>query len=79
MAVIYLQHEKHGQKVATSVQEAQYDESKGWRRFVPSAPAPSPEPPLAVEPLPDFLNALAAPKRRGRPPKSPVEVPQETE
>ena len=73
MSVIYLQHERHGNKVACSEAEAQYDESKGWVRYNPSAPASE------DEAVPEFLNNLTAVKRRGRPPKSPVEVPQETE
>jgi hypothetical protein len=32
MAVIYMQHPKHGSKVACSEAEAKYDEEKGWKR-----------------------------------------------
>lgn len=32
--VIYLQHPIHGTKVATSDQEANYDEKHGWERVV---------------------------------------------
>ncbi len=35
--VIYLTHPKHGSKVATSEQEATYDESNGWSRNVTQA------------------------------------------
>lgn len=37
MAVIYLRHDKHGAKVATSEAEAAYDAKQGWTRFDPSA------------------------------------------
>lgn len=33
MAVIYLEHPKHGTKVACSEQEAKFDEEKGWKRY----------------------------------------------
>lgn len=52
MAVIYLEHPKHGQKVASSEQEAKYDEEKGWKRFQLAAllrhAEVSPEPQEAV-------------------------------
>lgn len=64
---IYLEHPRHGQKVAISELEATYDERNGWRRFTPA-----PSPPLVEneEAIPEFLNALT-PRRRGRPPKNP--------
>lgn len=31
--VIYLRHEKHGTKVATSLDEAKADEKNGWERM----------------------------------------------
>lgn len=33
MAVIYLEHPKHGQKVACSEDEAKFDEGHGWKRL----------------------------------------------
>jgi hypothetical protein len=33
--IIYLQHPQHGQKVATSDMEAEYDETNGWVRYNP--------------------------------------------
>jgi hypothetical protein len=36
--IIYLQHSLHGQKVATSDMEAEYDESNGWVRYNPNTP-----------------------------------------
>lgn len=33
MAVIYLEHPKHGKKVACSEDEAKFDEKNGWSRF----------------------------------------------
>ncbi len=78
MPVIYLQHPRHGQKVAMAEQEATYDEGNGWVRFDPSvAPVVEPEAPEPVE-IPDFLNQLA-PKRRGRPSKPVAEAAQDTE
>lgn len=47
MAVIYLQHERHGTKVACSELEAKADEEKGWKRYgvaVVSAAPPVAEP-----------------------------------
>jgi hypothetical protein len=36
--IIYLQHPQHGQKVATSDMEAEYDETNGWVRYNPETP-----------------------------------------
>lgn len=75
---IYLEHPRHGQKVAISEQEAVYDEKNGWKRFsparrvvdpLPGEPVPAPINGSDDEEMPAFLNQLAAPKRRGRPPK----------
>ena len=38
MAVIYLQHPVHGQKVACSTLEADNDKSNGWVEFDPTPP-----------------------------------------
>ncbi len=35
---IYLKHERHGTKVATSEAEAVYDESHGWTRYDVATP-----------------------------------------
>jgi hypothetical protein len=40
---IYLQHPLHGQKVATSDMEAEYDETNGWVRYNPDTPSAEPE------------------------------------
>ena len=41
MSVIYLKHKTHGNKVATSEDEAKADEARGWERYeVEKAPAP---------------------------------------
>lgn len=65
MSVIYMVHPVHGAKVAISEQEANYDEMHGWERYSPNTPVPA-----AVEeadaPAP-VVNALTAPRRRGRP------------
>jgi hypothetical protein len=36
--IIYLKHPLHGQKVATSDTEAEYDETNGWVRYNPDTP-----------------------------------------
>jgi len=41
--IIYLQHPQHGQKVATSNMEAEYDETNGWVRYNPETPSDEPE------------------------------------
>ncbi len=61
MAEIYLMHPKHGVKVATLEQEAQYDETHGWVRFDPT----DLEEELSEPPVED--NVMAEPRRRGRP------------
>jgi hypothetical protein len=33
MAAIYLEHPRHGQKVACTESEAKYDEEHGWKRL----------------------------------------------
>lgn len=33
MSVIYMKHETHGNKVATSEDEAKADEARGWERY----------------------------------------------
>jgi hypothetical protein len=51
--IIYLQHPQHGQKVATSDMEAEYDETNGWVRYNPET--------LSVVVEPEAVNTL---KRR---------------
>ena len=68
MAVIYLRHPRHGDKVAISDAEAVADERNGWVRYNPSAPVIS-----VSDDVPEFLNTLA-PRRRGRPPKVSAEA-----
>ncbi len=48
---IYLEHPRHGQKVAISEQEAIHDERSGWTRYSPGARQDTDAP---VE-LPSFL------------------------
>jgi hypothetical protein len=38
--VIYLQHPKHGNKVAVSELEADRDELNGWQRYTPEKDTP---------------------------------------
>lgn len=70
MPIIYLKHERHGNKVAIAEAEAVADEAKGWVRYTLGEPeivaSPDPE---SSEDVPEFLNALSV-KRRGRPPKN---------
>lgn len=35
MAIIYMKHPVHGEKVAVLEQEAEYDEREGWTRYTP--------------------------------------------
>ena len=44
MAVIYLRHAVHGEKVATLDMEAEYDERNGWVRFTLEDEAPASAP-----------------------------------
>lgn len=65
MAVIYMKHPVHGAKVATSQQEAIYDETHGWVRYTPATLAPAADDDADAEDAP--VNEMAEPKRRGRP------------
>jgi hypothetical protein len=54
MALIYLKHDTHGEKIATLELEAEHDEKHGWVRYDPNeVETPS-------------TNELAAPVRRRR-------------
>lgn len=57
MAVIYLRHPVHGEKVASSQMEAEHDREHGWEDFDPSVKeAPEQAPPPPAEPVvPPFL------------------------
>lgn len=67
MAVIYLRHPVHGEKVACSDSEAAYDKKHGWVEFDPYAPKV--ENPvfnaIESEEIPDFLMAPEPVKRTG--------------
>jgi hypothetical protein len=39
MPIIYLEHPRHGTKVATMEQEAVFDEENGWTRYTLGAPS----------------------------------------
>lgn len=67
MAVIYLQHPKHGAKVAISELEAENDIANGWEKFDPIQ-FDVEDKILVVE----SVNQLQS-RRRGRPSK---EIPQ---
>jgi hypothetical protein len=63
MPIIYLQHPKHGTKVANMDLEAEFDEQNGWERYNPDTPSA----PEAAAPV----NELEPKRRRSR---SPVEA-----
>lgn len=76
MAAIYLRHPVHGQKVATSDLEANYDKGHGWSEFDPFVKPPVvPLPPVFAPPPPvvdgqDIINQmLTKPPKRTRTPK----------
>lgn len=51
MAVIYLRHPKHGEKVACSEHEAEHDREHGWEDFDPTVQEPGAD-------VPDFLTPM---------------------
>jgi len=63
MPIIYLQHPKHGTKVASMDLEADFDEQNGWERYNPDTPS---APEVAAP-----VNELEPKRRRSR---TPVEV-----
>jgi hypothetical protein len=63
MPIIYLQHPKHGTKIANMDLEADFDEQNGWERYNPDTPS---APEVAAP-----VNELEPKRRRSRP---PVEV-----
>lgn len=59
MAVIYMDHPTHGNKVAVSEDEAKFDETQGWsRRAVAALLRPPVSAPTSVQPSVD--NGLLA-------------------
>lgn len=77
MAVIYLQHPKHGAKVAISEMEAENDIQNGWDEFDPtdSEPDAAPESDVVDDAVPadaPVVNELQ-PRRRGRRPREATE------
>jgi hypothetical protein len=47
--IIYLRHPRHGEKIASSEMEAEYDEQNGWERYTLGEPdEPADEPVVAV-------------------------------
>lgn len=70
MAITYLQHPKHGTKVAISDMEVEFDLQNGWSEFNPSEP----EETLPVEPMEavESVNEMQ-PRRRGRRPREATE------
>lgn len=63
MGVIYLVHPTHGAKVAISEDEAISDEMYGWMRYDVNTSSVAMD---VDEDEDDFVNEMAAPKRRGR-------------
>lgn len=64
MSLIYLQHPRHGIKIATMDLEAQQDEENGWTRM--ASPDAAPVNMLARAAGDDTMTS-EAPRRRGRP------------
>jgi hypothetical protein len=64
MAIIYLRHSEHGDKIATMEMEAEQDEKNGWVRYDPDEADDS------------AVNELAAPARRRRKDTAHVNVSQ---
>lgn len=56
MAVIYLRHPAHGEKVACGDLEAAMDRVNGWEDFDPTIP-PAPVVPVPEPAVPSFLAA----------------------
>jgi hypothetical protein len=46
--IIYLEHPKHGAKVATMDLEAEMDEKNGWTRYNPDTPSETEAAPVNV-------------------------------
>lgn len=74
MALVYLKHPVHGQKVESNDIIAAMDRANGWVDFDPSAEVPvaSVEPEVVVQPaagLPAFLTAPVADPPKGKKPK----------
>jgi hypothetical protein len=58
MAVIYMEHPKHGNKVACSESEAQRDESNGWKRYKLAALLQSPVNALVTKPIDEQVESI---------------------
>ena len=67
MPVIYLEHPRHGVKVATLDLEAQQDEENGWSRIAAPGEEDAPAVNMLARSLDDDTIAPEAPRRRGRP------------
>jgi hypothetical protein len=46
--IIYLKHPRHGEKIASSEMEAEYDEQNGWQRYTLDEPDEPADEPVAV-------------------------------
>lgn len=44
MAIIYMRHPVHGEKIASLELEAEHDEKHGWTRYTPGEEAPPDQP-----------------------------------
>ena len=67
MPVIYLEHPRHGVKVATLDLEAQQDEENGWSRIAAPGEDDAPTVNMLARSLDDDTIVPEAPRRRGRP------------
>lgn len=67
MPVIYLEHPRHGVKVATLDLEAQQDEENGWSRIAAPGEEPAPAVNMLARGHDDDTMGAETPRRRGRP------------
>lgn len=67
MPVIYLEHPRHGVKVALMDLEAQQDEENGWSRIAPPGSETLPAVNVLARNLDGDTMTSEAPRRRGRP------------
>lgn len=67
MSVIYLEHPRHGVKIATLDLEAQQDEENGWSRIAPPGSVEAPAVNMLARDLDGDTMTAETPRRRGRP------------
>ena len=67
MPIIYLEHPRHGVKVASMDLEAQQDEENGWSRIAPPGSDGAPAVNMLAHDPDDDTMTSEAPRRGGRP------------